>query len=152
MRWRINWTIGIKLTRISGLGDSSPVFMKQVPWRMTVRVNPGSSEQSQELFVRRTRNDRSQTGTRHVTHLILVSLLLVLVTHGRPHRGTFCLLSFKDRVIPFEASELSPQEVHFACGSFSQFRRVRTLLGGSLPPAQLQSEGTGTVKRRVSSV
>ena len=125
--------------------------MRQVPWRMTVRVNPGSREQSHELFVRRTRSDRSQTATRHVTHLILVTLLLVLVTHGGPHRGTVCLF-FKDRIIPFEASELSPQEVHFACGSFSHFRKVRTLLGRSLPPAQLQSEGTGMAKRRVSSV
>ena len=111
-----------------------------------MRMNPGSREQSQELFVRRTRSDRSQTGTRHVTHLILVTLLLVLVTHGRPHQGTVCLISFKDRIIPFEASELSPQEVYFACGSFSHFRKVRTLLWSSLPPAQLQSEGVGTAK------
>ena len=62
---------------------------------------------------RAARSDRSQTATRHVTHLILVTLLLVLVRHGRPHRGTICLLPFKERIIPFEASELSQQEVHF---------------------------------------
>ena len=44
-------------------------------------------------------------------HDTLLTLLLVLVTHGRPHWGTVCLLPFKGRIIPFEASELSPQKV-----------------------------------------
>ena len=70
--------------------------MRQVPFLMTVRMNLRSREQSQELFVRRTRSDRSQTRTRHVTHLILVTLLLVLVTHGRPHRGTVCFFQRQD--------------------------------------------------------
>ena len=113
---------------------------------MTVKLNPGSREQSQELFVA---TDHKQ---KHVTHLILVTLLLVLVTHGRPHRGTVCLLPFKDRNIPFEASELSQQEVHFqepaspVDHSVISGRPVRTSLESSLPEAQLQSEGTGTVK------
>ena len=67
--------------------------MRQIPWRMLVRMNPGSREQSQELFVRRTRSDRSQTGTWHVTHLIIVTLQLVLVTHGRPNQGTVFSMS-----------------------------------------------------------
>ena len=101
---------------------------------------------------RAVRSDRSQTATRHVTHLTLVTLLLVLVTHGRPHQGTVCLLPFKDRIIPFEASELSQQEVHFqepaspADHSVISGRPVRTSLKSSLPEAQLQSEGTGTAK------
>ena len=69
-----------------------------------MRMNPGPIEQIQELFIRRTKSDQSKTVARHVTHLILVTLMLVLVTHERPHGGTVCLLPFKDRFIPFEAS------------------------------------------------
>ena len=104
-----------------------------------MKMNPGP---------RAVRNDRSQTATRHVTHLTLVTLLLVLV----PHRGTVCLLPFKDRIIPVEASELSQQEVHFQepasplDHSVISGRPVRTSLESSLPEAQLQSEGTGTAK------
>ena len=68
----------------------------------------------------------------------------MLVTHGRPHRGTVSLLPFKDRIIPFEASELSQQEVHFqepaspVDHSVISGRPVRTSLESSLPEAQLR--------------
>ena len=85
-------------------------------------------------------------------HDTLLTLPLVLVTHERPHWGTVCLLPFKGRNIPFEASELSPQKVRSqepaspVDHSVIPGRTVLTSLGSSLPQAQLQSEGTGTAK------
>ena len=140
-----------KLIRIAGLSEGG--------WE-TVRLyeaSPLADDSEDESRLKRAesravRSDRSQTATRHVTHLILVTLLLVLVTHGRPHRGTVCLLPFKDRIIPVEASDLSQQEVHFqepaspVDHSVITGRPVRTSFESSLPEAQLQSEGTGTAK------
>ena len=126
--------------------------MRQVPWLKIVRMNPASREQNQELFVRRTRSGQAQTGAQGAFHLILVTLLLVLVPHGMLHRETVCLLLFKDKIIHFEATELSPQKVHSQEPvspvdlSVTSGRTVRTSLGSSLPPAQFESEGTGSAK------
>ena len=143
-----------KLIRIEGSSEAGWETVRQYETSPQADVSEDESR-LKRAESRAVGSDRSQTATWHVTHLILVTLLLVLVTHGRPHRGTVCLLPFKDRIIPFEASELNQQKVHFlepaspVDHSVISGRPVRTSLESSLPEAQLQSEGTGTAKREL---
>ena len=123
--------------------------MKQNRWDLDKR----KFEHAQECISEVTDIIRIADSSDHKQeHDTLLTLLLVLVTHGRPHWGTVCLLPFKGRIIPFEASELSPQKVHSqepaspVDHSVIPGRTVLTSLGSSLPQAQLQSEGTGTAK------
>ena len=135
-----------KLIRIAGSSEGGLETVRHY------EASPLADDSEDECRLKRAESravhsDRSQTATRHVTHLTLVTLLLVLVTHGSPHREQFA-----SRIIPVEASELSQQEVHFqepaspVDHSVISGRPVRTSLESSLPEAQLQSEGTGTAK------
>ena len=93
-----------KLIRIAGSSEGGWETVRQY------EASPLADDSEDESRLKRA---EPQTATRHVTHLSLVALLLVLVTHGRPHRGNVCLLPFKDRIIPVEASELSQQRSIF---------------------------------------
>ena len=114
--------------------------MRQVPWLMTARMNSSSREQTQELFVRRTRSDQAQTGTWHVIHLILVTLLLV--PHRMLHRGTGCLLLFKDMIKGYRAQPATVpfSGACFTCESFSHFRK-------NCPHIALEQPSTSTVSK-----
>ena len=135
-----------KLIRIAGSSEGAGrqfAIMRQAPWRMTVKMRAES---------RAVRSDRSQTETRHVTHLILVTLLFGASNTWKASSGKCLPPSFQRQDYSCRGFRAQPTKVHFqepaspVDHSVISGRPGRTSLESSLPEAQLQSEGTGTAK------